>query len=218
MDVKVEPVQTNEDRSMTMLSGRQVCPTNQRMTFEEYLNYDDGTNTRYELVNGVLVEMGAETALNISIVFFLAIAFAQQGIPPYRIGNKHLIAVSSTKVTARDPDLTVHSEASYNAIITEKQSLLGYDKPSPLLVVEVVSPGKPGESNYDRDYIEKRQEYADRGIPEYWLIDPNRQVVLVLTLQGQSYQEQHFTGQTAIVSSTFPNLNLTAERVLKADR
>jgi Uma2 family endonuclease len=65
MDVKVEPVQTNEDRSMTMLSGRQVCPTNQRMTFEEYLNYDDGTNTRYELVNGVLVEMGAETALNI---------------------------------------------------------------------------------------------------------------------------------------------------------
>jgi Uma2 family endonuclease len=203
---------------MTILSEHQVRPTNRRMTFEEYLSYDDDTNTRYELVDGVLVEMGAETALNISIAFFLAIAFAQQGIPPYRIGNKHLIAVSSTKVTARDPDLTIHSEASYNAVITEKQSFLGFDKPSPLLVVEVVSPGKPGESNYDRDYIEKRKEYAARGIAEYWLIDPDRQVVLILTLQGQSYQEKHFTGQTEIVSPTFPNLKLTADLILKAGR
>lgn len=203
---------------MTILSGQSVCPTNRRMTFEEYLNYDDGTNTRYELVDGRLVEMGAETALNISIVFFLAIAFAQQGIPPYRIGNKHLIAVSSAKVTARDPDLTVHSEASYNAVITAKQSLLAFDRPAPLLVVEVVSPGKPGESNYDRDSIEKRREYAERGIPEYWLINPERQVVLVLTLQGQTYQEQRFTGQTAIISPTFPNLNLTADRLLQAGR
>jgi Uma2 family endonuclease len=203
---------------MTILSGQQAYLTNQRMTFEEYLGYDDGTNARYELVEGVLVEMGAETALNISIAFFLAIAFAQQGIPPYRIGNKHLIAVSSTKVTARDPDLTIHSEASYNAVITEKQSFLGFDKPSPLLVIEVVSPGKPGESNYDRDYVEKRQEYAARGIPEYWLIDPERQVVLVLMIQGQSYQEQLFTGQTEIVSPTFPNLKLTADLILKAGR
>jgi Uma2 family endonuclease len=35
-----------------------------RMTIEEYLNYDDGTDTRYELVDGVLVEMGAESTLN----------------------------------------------------------------------------------------------------------------------------------------------------------
>jgi Uma2 family endonuclease len=203
---------------MTIPSGQQVCPTDRQMSFEEYLGYDDGTNARYELVDGVLVEMGAETALNISIAFFLAIAFAQQGIPPYRIGNKHLIAVSSTKVTARDPDLTIHSEASYNAVITEKQSFLGFDQPSPLLVVEVVSPGKPGELNYDRDYIEKRQEYAARGVPEYWLVDPARQVVLVLTLQEKSYQEQPFIGQTEIVSPTFPNLKLTADLILKAGR
>ncbi|WP_027269441.1 Uma2 family endonuclease [Leptolyngbya sp. PCC 6406] len=188
------------------------------MTFEEYLNYDDDTNTRYELVDGVLVDTGAETALNISIVFFLAIVFAQQGIPPYRLGNKHLIAVSSTKVTARDPDLTVHSEASYHAVITQKQSLLAYDQAPPLLVVEVVSPGKPGEPNYDRDYIEKRQEYADRGIPEYWLIDPERHVILVLTLQGQVYQEQAFTGQGEIISSIFPNLKLTVNLILNAGR
>ncbi|HAA32609.1 MAG TPA: hypothetical protein DCE56_38985, partial [Cyanobacteria bacterium UBA8553] len=32
--------------------------TSQKMTLEEYLNYDDGTDTRYELVNGELVDLG----------------------------------------------------------------------------------------------------------------------------------------------------------------
>ena len=35
--------------------------TNQRLTLEEYLSYDDGTDTRHELVDGVLVAMGAES-------------------------------------------------------------------------------------------------------------------------------------------------------------
>jgi Uma2 family endonuclease len=43
------------------------------------------------------------------------------------------------------------------------------EMPPPRLVVEVVSPGK---KDRDRDYIAKRQQYAERGIPEYWLIDP----------------------------------------------
>ncbi|NJL51823.1 MAG: hypothetical protein HC930_05605 [Hydrococcus sp. SU_1_0] len=34
-----------------------VTTTTQKITFEEYLDYDDGTNNRYELVNGELVEM-----------------------------------------------------------------------------------------------------------------------------------------------------------------
>lgn len=40
--------------------------------------------------------------------------------------------------------------------------------------------------------------------------------MLVLTLERQSYQEQRFTGAATIASPTFPNLNLTAEQVLKA--
>lgn len=95
---------------------------------------------------------------------------------------------------------------------------------STTIVVEIVSPGKPGEEHYDRHYIDKRQEYAERGIPEYWIIAPSRQVVLVLTLPEKSYQEQHFTGEMAILqrrrfanaSPTFLHLNLTADRVLNA--
>jgi Uma2 family endonuclease len=191
---------------------------NRKMTLEEYLNYDDGTDTRYELVDGVLVEMGAESTINTQIALFLVATFLQMGIPYYRLGIKQQIAVSSREVTARDPDLIVHSDESVKAIEGLRQALLYANMPAPMLVIEVVSSGEPEEKNYDRDYIEKRREYADRGIPEYWIIDPDRQIVLVLTLVGQSYQEQHFTGQMAIVSPIFPNLNLTADRVVKAGR
>jgi Uma2 family endonuclease len=192
--------------------------THPKMTLQEYLTYDDGTDNRYELVDGVLVEMGAESTINTQIAMFLVASFLQMGIPYYRLGIKQQIAVSSTKATARDPDLIVHSDASVQAIEGLKQALLYADMPAPTIVVEIVSPGKPGEENYDRDYIEKRQEYAERGIPEYWIIDPSRQVVLVLTLQEKSYQEQHFSGEMAISSPTFPHLNLTADRVLNAGR
>ena len=51
-------------------------------------------------------------------------------------------------------------------------------------VVEVVSPKGEG-----RDYAEKREEYAAAGIPEYWVLDPRKQELLVLRLDGASYRE-----------------------------
>jgi Uma2 family endonuclease len=192
--------------------------TNQRMTLEEYLNYDDGTGTRYELVDGVLVEMGAESRLNEKIALWLLSQFLQF-VPIDRIARGTQISVQSKSATVRNPDLMILTEELDQVLSQENQSLIGFQMPAPLLVVEVVSPGEPGDQgNYDRDYIEKRREYAERGIPEYWLIDPERQLVLVLTLREQSYHEQRFTGQAAIVSPTFPLLSLTAVQVLKAGK
>lgn len=47
------------------------------------------------------------------------------------------------------------------------------------LVMEVVS-GSPADR--DRDYIEKRKDYAAAGIPEYWIVDPDESRITVLTL------------------------------------
>lgn len=45
------------------------------------------------------------------------------------------------------------------------------------LVLEVVSPDKP-----ERDLVEKRREYAEAGIPEYWIVNPLDETIAVLTL------------------------------------
>lgn len=187
-------------------------------SIEEFLAYDDGTNTRYELVDGVLVDMGTESTINTIIAGFLFAAFLQSGIPAYRIGFKQYIAVSSTSVTARDPDLIVHSEGSFAAIDGLPQALIAADVPVPLMVIEIVSPGNPGSDNYKRDYVEKPQEDAARGIPEFWRVDPERSVVAVLKLEDEAYESRDFRGSESIVSCTFPNLQLTAEQILRAGR
>ena len=84
----------------------------------------------------------------------------------------------------------------------------------PLLVVEVVS---LGELQRDRDYVAKRNQYEKRGIPEYWLVDPETSSITILTLSNQAYHEAgYFKNSELITSLLFPTLNLTAQMILNA--
>jgi Uma2 family endonuclease len=190
--------------------------TLQRMSLEEFLAYDDGTDTRYELVDGVLVEMGAESTPNNWIAMFLTYVFAGLGLPYYRVGTKQKIEVKSDYVTAREPDLILHSEGSALAMKGRKQAILKLRESNPIIVVEVASPGDEKSENYERDYKYKPAEYAARGIPEYWIVDPDRAVVQVGILTGGAYQFQAFTDSQPIKSPAFPALVLTAAQVLTA--
>lgn len=186
-------------------------------TFEEYAALDPSglPESNYELVNGVIVEMGAENDQNVLTAGFL-FSVLLQFAPHYLLRRGTEIAVSSDLVTSRYPDLMVVTEEIHHAMKRDKRSLIGLDLPSPKLVIEVVSPGEPGSDNYDRDYIEKREEYAKRGVPEFWLVDPVRGVVLVLTLVGSTYKAAEFRESDRIRSARFKQLNLTAQQVLTA--
>ncbi len=190
--------------------------TDRRMTLKEYLTYDDGTDTQYELENGVLVPMGTESTGNTSIATLLMFAFGALGIPYYCLATKHKIEVRGDYATSRYPDLTVHSSESYAAIDGRKEACVELTDPSPMLVIEVVSPGTESTKNYKRDYQWKPREYADRGIAEFWQIDTEREWVKVGTLVSGAYQFVTFRGEDAIVSPTFPELELTAAIVLGA--
>jgi Uma2 family endonuclease len=191
--------------------------TTRKMSLEEYLTYDDGTDTRYELVDGVLVAMGAENPLNPQIASFLFSVFLGMGIPYYQLVIGHQIGVSSTKASARQPDLIVHSPES-DAAISHDGKLLRSGLPAPMMVVEVVSNSAKDKKSHARDYDEKPKEYAERGIPEMWLIDPDLAWVKVGTLVNGAYQFRDFTGNSLIISPAFPDLTLTAAQVLTAGR
>jgi Uma2 family endonuclease len=192
--------------------------TQGRMTLKEFLTYDDGTETRYELVDGVLVEMGYESTINTWIAGFLMFAFRDLGIPHYCLSPKHAIEVRGRYANSRWPDLLVHSEASAAAIDGRSEACLELTDPAPLLVLEVVSPGKESEPNYKRDYEQKPGEYADRGVAEFWRVDPEREWVQIGRLRDGQYEFETFKGEDAIVSPTFPGLRLTAAQILAAGR
>ena len=189
-------------------------------TIEQYAALDpsDLPEGNYELVDGVIVEMGAESDQNLEIVALL-FSVLPQFVPYYLLRKGTEINVPG-RLTSRYPDLMVLTEDTRAAMKRDKRSLVALDMPTPALVIEVVSPGKPGSDNYDRDYVEKPKEYAARGIPEFWQVDPNpdRAVVIVLTLKNGAYQSREFRGCDRVVSPTFPDLQLTAEQILRAGR
>ncbi|MBE9065526.1 Uma2 family endonuclease [Leptolyngbya cf. ectocarpi LEGE 11479] len=188
---------------------------NRPMTLAEYLNYEADTDTRYELVDGLLVEMGAESTLNINIAIFLIVTFAQM-IPVHLIHRGTEIEVKGELANTRYPDLMVLSEDCAASLAGKKRALITLDMSAPALVIEVVSSSDTDARSRNRDYVDKRQEYAQRGIPEYWIIDPIAAKVLILNLVNYAYEEQRFTGDDQLVSLLFPRLNLSCKSLLKA--
>jgi Uma2 family endonuclease len=184
------------------------------MTLRDYLDYDDGTEMRYELVDGVLIDMGNESKINLQIAMFLLHRLAELGIAEPLLSVKTEIVVPSRKVKVRYPDLVVLTEALEAQMDDGYRCIVQSHMPPPRMVAEVVSPGEPHEENYKRDYVDKPQEYAAIGIPEFWIIDPGRKVVLVLTLVDGCYESVAFRGGDRIQSTTFPSFSLTAEQLL----
>jgi Uma2 family endonuclease len=184
-----------------------------RMTLQEFLTYDDGTDTRYELEDGVLIDMGTEATINIKIVIFLIETFLKV-VKRDRIGIKVMMEVRSRYATARDPDLVIHSEGSAAALEGLTEACLKYGDPNPLIAIEIVSPGSESSKNFKRDYEWKPREYADRGIAELWQINAKRDWVKVGTLTDGEYQFATYQGDDVVVSTTFPELKLTAAQVL----
>jgi Uma2 family endonuclease len=181
-----------------------------KMTYEEFLNYDDGTDNSYELENGELIPMPYESEINRRIASFLFVFFAQLGIPSSRLSMKTEVAVHSQRVGVRIPDLIIFSEELAIAMQGANRSLILMDMPPPLLVVEVVSPKQE-----NRDYRYKRSEYAARGIAEYWIVDPIVAKVTVLEWFEGFYEEKIYEGDQEITSIIFPALKLTAAQILQ---
>jgi Uma2 family endonuclease len=183
--------------------------TKMLLTFDEYLAYDDGTDTRYELVDGELVEMPPESPENLAIARFLLVELMKH-IPLMLIAYGTEIEVTGRRARCRVPDLLVHTEESLAALTGATRATITRDMPPPALVIEVVS---PGAINRTRDYRYKHTEYAARGIAEYWIVDPEeRQVTVCHWVDGQ-YEDTLVAGEDRIPSTVIPNLELTVDRL-----
>ncbi|MHC5767996.1 MAG: Uma2 family endonuclease [Nostoc sp.] len=179
------------------------------LTFEEFMAYDDHTDTRYELVDGELVEMPTESQENCDIAKFLLFELAKR-FPITLLAYKDIeVEVSGQRATCRLPDLVLHTESKV-ALIGSPRNLITRDMPPPALVVEVVS---PGTENRSRDYRYKRTEYAARGITEYWIVDPElKQITVCKWVEGQ-YEDTVLKGTATIASDVVPDWELIVEQV-----
>ncbi len=191
-----------------------------RMTLEEFFALDDGAEQHYEFVNGEVLEMPPESWLNVRIARFLVAALGKL-IPLGQIAHKDTEIELAGRV--RLPDVMILAPVHLELLEGATRATITHEMPPPLLIVEVVSPGKvnrdypEGGTASQRDYRYKRSEYAARGIAEYWIVDPVDQQVVLLVLVDGLYEETIYRGADRIQSIVFPELGLTVESVLKAE-
>ncbi|MEH1949073.1 MAG: Uma2 family endonuclease [Nostoc sp.] len=179
---------------------------------------------RYELHDGVIVEMPQPTGDHEDVVGFIArkltVEFDRLNFP-YTIPKTALIKPANS-VSAYSPDVLILNRLNLvNEPLWKKESTVSYPASIPL-VVEVVS------TNWDDDYYTKQGKYEVIGIPEYWVVDylglgakkftgkPKQPTMSIYQLIDGEYQVTQFRGIDRIVSPTFPELNLTAEQIFQA--
>lgn len=150
-------------------------------TEEAYLGVTASTNHLIELSDGRLEFLPMPSERHQRIVAYLF--FRLYGFVLKRKLGVALMAPLKVKLwegKIREPDIVFMREE--NTDKRGEQVWQGAD-----FVVEVISPDDP-----KRDTVDKFQEYARAGIPEYWLIDPRDNSLTIYTLpeDADSYTER----------------------------
>jgi Uma2 family endonuclease len=178
------------------------------VTFDDYVAYNDGTENRYELVNGELVVITLPTLRHMLIAKFieqcLDAEIARLGLGWFCF---RAAGVRTGVRKSRLTDVYVLTPDQVSSLMNRA----AIAQTPPLLAVEVVSP-----DSVTRDYRYKRTEYAALEIPEYWIVDPLEFKVTVLVFNEGLYDETVFSGDQPLVSPTFPDLTLTVDHILAA--
>ena len=155
-----------------------MLPVQGSWSEEDFLRFH--TNRMAELVDGRLEILPMPTWLHQMILDFL-LDRIKQHLRETQSGGKVLMAPLPTRLfarTIREPDL-LYVQADHLPT-----NVRGYpDKID--LAVEIVSSGTEARQ---RDYIDKRADYAKAGVREYWIVDPEELLVTVLTLAGTEYR------------------------------
>jgi Uma2 family endonuclease len=163
---------------------------------EEYLALTHGTNHLVEFSHGNLEFLAMPTRTHQKIVFFLSqVLYAFLSTRELGTVLFAPLRVRLWEGKFREPDLVVmlaeHRDREHETFFD------GAD-----LVIEVVSEDDPA-----RDLVTKRREYAQAGIPEYWIIEPQTEMMSVLRLdQGEYIEYGRFGRGTTAASALLAEL------------
>jgi len=150
---------------------------------EQYLKLTNQTNQLIEFTDGMLEVLPMPTMKHQAISLFLLLSLLAVVRPQ---GGTLFYAPLRLQVRQgkfREPDLLLVLDADDPR--AQNEFWLGAD-----LVVEIVSPDNP-----KRDTEEKRLDYAEAAIPEYWIVNPLNDTITVLVLDGASYAEHGLFGR-----------------------
>lgn len=180
-----------------------LLPLQGSWTEEQYLKLTNQTNHLIEFSDGEIEVLPMPTRRHQVILLLLYEIFKAMVHP---LGGIVLVAPLRLQVRPgkfREPDVLMLLQASDPR--NQDAFWFGAD-----IVVEIVSPDRP-----ERDIEEKRRDYAEAGIPEYWIVNPLTNTITVLTLEGEIYTEHGVFGRgDTAVSKLLKGFRVTVDEVL----
>jgi Uma2 family endonuclease len=183
----------------------ELLPPQGSWSEDEYLWLTDSTNRLLEFTDGDIEVLPKPTDEHQSISRCLLFAFAA-AIAPHGVIQYSPLRLRIRPRKFREPDLLLLLDARDPR--RQNRYWLGAD-----LAVEIVSPDKP-----ERDLVEKRHDYAEGGVPEYWIVNPLDQTITVLSLDGDAYVEHGIFGRGArATSALLPGFSVAVTSVFDAD-
>ncbi|MGO8993773.1 MAG: Uma2 family endonuclease [Polyangiaceae bacterium] len=146
-------------------------------TWDDFIALDE--DDPRELIDGELVEVEVPTATHEEIVIALGYflrAWVEKGHGGRVLASGYKVRISDRRGVM--PDLQYYRQGNESAVEQQQGLVTG----QPDLVVEIVS----GSSRrYDR--VTKLRWYAQRGVAEYWIVDPEGRTFERLVLRDEGY-------------------------------
>jgi Uma2 family endonuclease len=184
----------------------EILPPQGRWSEDEYLVLTDHRNRLVEFTDGFLEVLPMPTDKHQAILAFLNEVFRAFLNPR---GGKVRFSPLRLRIRPgkfREPDLLLLLSGADPR--RQNRFWLGAD-----LALEVVSEEKP-----ERDLVEKRGDYAEGHVLEYWIVNPQTETITVLRLRGDVYEEAgiYRRGDTA-ASPILAGFSVAVDLVFDAD-
>ncbi len=182
------------------------------VSYEEFMEIYENTNTRMEFINGEIFIMGSPNFFHQAILGDLHVIFKEyfgEGkcrpiIAPFDV---HFRKQDIKDPDVMQPDLVVLCDLENN--INEKGRYMG----TPTLTLEILSP-----STRSIDMLYKLNTFMTSGVSEYWLVDPDNKMITIYTFtdyeidkmkvykKGETAKSEIFEGLSVDVKLLFDEM------------
>lgn len=162
--------------------------------------YSIPENIRAELIKGKIYYLASPSRIHQEVLSFLhatIYAYIKE-----KKGNCKVypapfaVKLFNDRKTIVEPDISVICDPDK---LTDKGC-----SGAPDWIIEIISPGNPGN-----DYVHKLNLYADAGVREYWIADPNGKTVSVYNLESGTFRAVEYSFEDEIKVMIYEDLSIT---------
>ena len=178
-----------------------------KMTLDEFTASDSPEGFLCELARGIVIELkmpGVNHGMTVMRVadLFILDKHHHQGRYNYISGGAECRISLPGMQSHRRPDQAVY-------LLPNPKGPRLWARWIPQIVVEIVN-----QDSHHRDYVEKRGEYLQAGVLEYWIFDPHRRKLLVLSRAADTWIEQELSDDAVYRTHLLPGLEVAVGEIL----